>query len=63
MVGAEDIFVLVGKLELFLLYCLFIHIVLSFCKQRGWMTQQMFGLVCHVRPRISSLTRSFMSAS
>lgn len=63
MVEVEDFSVLGGKLELFLLYCLFIHFVLSFASNEFWMTQQMFGLVCHVRTRISFLTRSFMSAS
>ena len=30
MVGVEEVSVLIGKLELFLLYCLLIHIVLFF---------------------------------
>ena len=44
MVEAEDVSVLVGELELFLLYCLLIHIVFLFASNGFGLPSKCLGL-------------------
>ena len=57
--GAEDICVLVGKLELFLLYCLFIHFVLFLqATGFGWPSKCLGSCVMYAHEYLSSRVRS-----